>query len=95
MHNNLTRVFAVSVRCQVERVSRKQPGRGDLKRRWKGGKKGNYAKAVVVLWNGEESELSSSSLYDSEIINYCFVCRHIAFVTVKELAPIWLGPYLR
>lgn len=36
---SIIRVFAVSARCQVERVSRKQPGREDLKRRWKGGKK--------------------------------------------------------
>jgi len=50
-------------------------------------KKSNYARAgeIASLWKEvTERRARFSSLYDSEIINYCFVCRHIAFVTVKE-----------
>lgn len=46
------------------------------------GKKSNYTRAEETVTAGKSSR--SSSLYDSEIINYCFVCRHISFVTVKR-----------
>jgi len=50
--------------------------------------KSNYARETRdKQWRRYGTEKRGTllfSLYDSEIINYCFVCRHIAFVTVKE-----------
>jgi len=51
-------------------------------------KRSNYAGAVWGQWRfcRAERRVRSSRLYDSEIINYCFVCRraYLAFVAVKK-----------
>lgn len=78
--------FAIQLRWQVERVSRRQPGRKDRRRR---GERQDGRKEKQLLESGGNTVTAgknsrSSSLYDSEIINYCFVCRHISFVTVKR-----------